>query len=84
MKESNIKEVLEFAIKGIVSEMQEKEKTIRQGEELIKKKQSGLDAKTELTVDEIQKVVNAKRQELETLDKKLFSYKWKLSTMDEE
>lgn len=73
-----MKEILKFAIKGINTEIDEREKTIAKGKQLIRQIESGERAKTKMTISEIQEVIREKEKEIEELSKKKFEYKWEL------
>lgn len=72
-----MKEILEFAIKGIRAEINEKEKTIMKGKQLIMKIERGEKVKTPLTISEIQAIIEKNKREIEELDRKRFDYEWK-------
>ena len=74
-----MKEILEFAIKGIRAEINEKEKTITQGRQFIMKIERGEKVTTKLTISEIQAIIEKNKREIEELDRKRFDYEWQLN-----
>lgn len=73
------KQILEYAIKGIAAEIDELEKAVRQGYDLVKKIDNGEKVKTPKTKFEILDIIREKKAEIERLDKERFDLKWELS-----
>ena len=80
----NFKELVDFACKGISAEIDKKEKTIRQGYELISQIESGEKVKTKMTAAQIREVIVNEKAEIEELCRKKFDYKWELAMRESE
>lgn len=65
----NEKKVLEFAIKGIIAEIDEKEKSINQGKQFLLQYENGEKPKTPKTPYEINVIIRKKKEEIEQLAK---------------
>ena len=63
------KELLKWAIKGITTEIDELEKTIRRGEKYLEEYRQGKQMKTK-------KMIAEKKKQIEVLDKKRFDLSW--------
>ena len=63
------KKIIEYAIKGVIAEIDEKEKAIKQGKQFLKQIENGEKVKTPKTPQEIKKVIHAKQDEIEQLAK---------------
>ena len=74
-----MKEILKFAIKGIKTEIDEREKTIAKGRQFIRQIENGEKLKTKMTISEIREIITQKQQEIEELDRKRFDYEWQLN-----
>lgn len=72
-------DLIKWAIKGISAEIDEKEKTIHQGQRYIKAIEAGEKVNTPMTKTEIQAVIYKLNNEIEALSKELFDLKWELS-----
>lgn len=72
------KEILQYAIKGITAEIEELEKSVRKGYELVKQIEQGQKVKTPKTKQEILEICHAKKAEIEKLDKERFDLRWKV------
>lgn len=70
------KELLKWAIKGITTEIDELEKTIRKGEKYLEEYRQGKQMKTKKTPEEIKKIISEKKKQIEALDKKRFDLSW--------
>lgn len=70
------KELLMWAIKGITMEIDELEKTIRKGEKYLEEYQQGKQMKTKKLPDEIKNIIQEKKKQIESLDKKRFDLSW--------
>lgn len=70
------KELLEWAIKGITTEISELEKTIRKGEKYLEEYQKGKQPGTKKSPEEIKKIIFEKKKQIEILDKKRFNLSW--------
>lgn len=79
----NQKQIYEYALKGLVAEIEKIDKDIKQGYEFIRQIDKGEKAKTPKTRQEILNIVNAKTAEMEKLKKELFSIKWQIGLNDE-
>ena len=75
----NEKQILEYAVKGITAEIEKLEKTVREGNALVKKIDNGEKVKATKTRFEIVEVIREKKAEIERLDKERFNLTWKLS-----
>lgn len=74
------KKVLEYAIKGIVKEIDDLEKTINQGKQYLKQYENGEKPKTPKTPFEIEKIIQEKKEKIEELVKFKDDLKWQLAT----
>lgn len=79
MENINLEELVDFACKGIRSEIEENEKTIREGNELIRRIENGQKVKTKLTIPEIRAVMKEAAERIEELGKKRFDYNWEVA-----
>lgn len=70
------KELLSWAIKGIIAEIDELENTIRKGEEFLEEYRKGIRPKTSVTPQEIKKIIADRKEQIEILDKKCFDLSW--------
>ena len=80
----NNKQILEYAIKGITAEIEELEKSVRKGYDLVKQIESGEKVKSPKTKYEILEICHDKKAEIEKLDKERFELHWQLSEMQDE
>ena len=72
------KQILQYAIKGITAEIEKLEKTVREGNALIKKIENGEQVKAKATKYEIAEIVKEKKAEIEKLDKERFALSWQV------
>ena len=72
------KQILEFAVKGITAEIEKLEKTVREGNALIKKIDNGEQVKAKATRYEIVEIIREKKAEIEKLDKERFALSWQV------
>lgn len=72
------KDIYEWAIKGLTAEIQELEKTVKQGRRYIEQIERGEKVKTPKTPQEIKAIINEKQAEIEKLEKLKFSLKWEM------
>lgn len=79
----NYKQILEYAAKGLTAEIEELEKTVRQGYALVKQIDDGEKVKTPKSRYEILEICREKSKEIERLDKERFELRWELSEMNE-
>lgn len=77
----NQKQILEYAVKGLMVDIQILEKEIKKGYEYIKQIDNGEKPKTPKTKYEIQEICKAKKAEMEQLEKEHFELRWQLSEM---
>ena len=72
------KQILQYAIKGITAEIEKLEKTVREGNALIKKIENGEQVKVKATKYEVAEIVKEKKAEIEKLDKERFALSWQV------
>lgn len=77
----NYKSILEYAVKGLTAEIEELEKTVRQGYALVKQIDNGEKVKTPKTKYEILEICREKNAKIERLDKERFELRWELSEL---
>lgn len=70
------KQIIAWAIKGINVEIQELEKTIKQGNEYLMKLYRGEPVKTPKSVTEIRNIIAEKKAEMEKLERAKFELTW--------
>ena len=63
------KKVIEYAVKGIIAEIDEKEKAINQGKQFLKQIENGEKPKTPKSEYEIHVIIRKKKEEIEQLAK---------------
>ena len=80
----NIKEVLEYALKGIECEIEEKEQQIIKGKHYIEELKKGHEVATKLSIDALKDIINQNKQEIELLKEKQASFKWDLAMLESE
>lgn len=80
----NYKQILEYAVKGITAEIDDLEKTVRQGYALVKQIDNGEKVKSPKTRYEILEICREKNAKIERLDKERFDLRWELSELDNE
>lgn len=73
------KELTKWAIKGLTAEIDEIEKSVNRGKQLLLQYERGQQPKTPKTPDEIKQIIRDKKAEIEKLDKMRFDLDWKLS-----
>lgn len=78
----NIKEVLEYALKGIECEIEEKEQQIIKGKHYIEELKKGHEVATKLSIDALKEVINDNKHQIELLKEKQASFKWDLSMIE--
>lgn len=74
----NEKDLIKWAVKGIMAEIDGLEKTINQGKQLLLQYERGEKPKTTKTPYEIREIIGEKRAEIERLDKMRFDLTWEL------
>ena len=74
--------MIKFAVKGIDTEIDEREKIINQGNQYLLQISRGQKVKTPLDSQEIRKIIRTKQEEIEVLSRKKFSLKWELIDND--
>lgn len=72
------KQILEYAMKGILAEIHELEKDIRRGYKLIEQIDNGGKVKTTKSKQEILDIIKEKKKRVEYLDKEKFNISWKV------
>lgn len=72
------KEILQFAVKGLESEIEKLETSIKQGYKLISQIDNGEKVKTTKPRHEILAAVTEKADEKEKLEKEKFNLEWQL------
>lgn len=77
------KKIIEYAIKGVNAEIDEKEKTIHQGEKFLKQYENGEKPKTPKTPQEITVIIRKKKEEIEKLVKFQNDLKWQLTEFEQ-
>ena len=70
------KELLTWAIRGLSEEIYELESSIQKGKKYLEEYQQGKQPKTKKTPEEIKKIIQEKKKQIETLDKKRFNLSW--------
>lgn len=75
--------ILEYAIKGINAEIDELEKTIRQGKQFLQQIANGEKPKTNKSEYEINVIIRKKKEEIEKLAKDKDDIKWQLAEMQQ-
>lgn len=70
------KQIIKWAIKGLTVEIQDLEKTIKQGKQYLLQLERGEKVKTPKTAEEIKQIIEVKTAEIEKLEKLKFSLKW--------
>lgn len=70
------KELLSWAIKGLSAEIDELEKTIRKGEKYLDEYRKGKQPKSKKPPEEIKNIIQEKKKQIESLDKKRFNLSW--------
>lgn len=75
----NQNQILEYAIKGLTVEIEELEKAVNKGYELVKQIENGEKVKTPKTKFEILEICRAKKAEIERLDKERFELSFELN-----
>lgn len=73
------KKVIEYAVKGVDSEIEKLEKTINQGKQFLSQYENGEKPKTPKTPQEIQNIINQKKAEIENLSQFKNELIWELS-----
>lgn len=72
-------EIIEYAIIGLTTKMNEVEKSVMKGERIIRDRINGLFSDKSLkTTEEIRNVIKIKRTELDELTSKRTELEWKL------
>lgn len=71
-------ELLKWAVKGIMAEIDGIEKTVNQGKQLLLQYERGQKPKTTKTPDEIREIIQEKKAEIERLDKMRFDLTWEI------
>ena len=77
------KVILEYAIKGIMAEIDVLEKTINQGKQFLLQYEKGQTPKTPKTPQEIKDIIQRKKAEIEKLVKLKDELKWDLGLIEE-
>lgn len=72
------KQILEYAVKGILADIRELEKTVRQGYEYVRQIENGEKPKVTKTKFEILEICRESKEEIERLDKERFELRWKI------
>lgn len=80
----NYKQILEYAVKGITAEIDDLEKTVRKGYDLVRQIDNGEKAKTTISRYEILEICREKNAKIERLDKERFELRWEISELNEE
>lgn len=76
INKKQLQEILDFAYKGIDAEIDEKEKALRKGIQLLTKIENGEKVNTPKTAEEIQEINNKLNREIEALSRKKFDLHW--------
>nr|BDD45030.1 hypothetical protein 18 [Bacillaceae bacterium] len=79
----NQKQIIEFAIKGIAAEIDEKEKQVRKGYKILDDIENGNIVYTKKSPYEIREIITKLKAEIEDLDKKKFDLTWELTINEE-
>lgn len=77
----NQKQILEYAVKGLRSEIDKLEKDINIGKKYLSEYEKGGKPKTPKTPDEIKAIIQSKKAEIKKLDKERFDLEWKMTEM---
>lgn len=77
------KKIIEYAIKGVISEIDELEKTINQGKQFLKQIENGEKPKTPKSEYEINVIIRKKKEEIEKLSKFKDELKWELTEFEQ-
>ena len=72
------KEILQWAVKGITAEIDELEKAVNRGKQLLLQYEKGQQPKTPKTPQEIKAIIQEKKAQIEKLDKERFALSWKV------
>lgn len=79
----NQKEIIEYAIKGMLNEIWELEGKVRKGQQYLEDLASGKKIKSPKNASEIKEIIRNTQAKIEELDKKKFNLEWELSTNEE-
>lgn len=74
----NNKQIIEYAMKGITSEIEELEKTVKQGYKYVEKIDKGEKVTTTKTKFEILDICREANAKIKKLEKEHFELKWQL------
>ena len=75
----NQKQILEYAVKGLSAEIEELEKQVKKGYDLVKKIDNGEKVNRSKTKFEILEICRVKKAEIERLDREKFDLSWQVN-----
>ena len=75
----NQKQILEYAVKGLSAEIEELEKQVKKGYDLVKKIDNGEKVNRSKTKFEILDLCRVKKAEIERLDREKFDLSWQVN-----
>lgn len=75
----NQKQILEYAVKGLSAEIEELEKQVKKGYDLVKKIDNGEKVNSPKTKFEILEICRVKKAEIERLDREKFDLSWQVN-----
>lgn len=75
----NQKQILEYAVKGLSAEIEELEKQVKKGYDLVKKIDNGEKVNSSKTKFEILEICRVKKAEIERLDREKFDLSWQVN-----
>jgi len=79
-----MKELKEWAVKGMLKEIREHEKTVSKGYLMLQHIKDGKSVKTDMTVPEIKKVIKEHESLIEYIDEQRNALLWELQVEDQE
>lgn len=74
------KTIMKYAVKGILNEIKETEKSIVKGETLLQELSEGKVTKSPMNVTEIREVIRKKESHIKELESKKFELEWIMDT----
>ena len=75
----NQKQILEYAVKGLSAEIEELEKQVKKGYDLVKKIDNGEKVNSSKTKFEILEICRVKKAESARLDREKFDLSWQVN-----
>ena len=76
-------ELIQWAIKGIDAEIEQKEKDVNKGMQYLLQFEQGKKPNTPKTEYEVKEIIRNKKAEIEELAKMKFNLKWQLTEVEE-